>query len=64
MEAFRYKEIKMCLYNVGHMTRWLRCKKALEIFVFGTSGLTFMNVCMQHGGPYSIIFCPNDLDLI
>ena len=53
--------MKICFYNVGHMT-WLLTRpftcmvKNLKIF-FGTSGTIYMNFGMLHRGPWPTIFC-------
>ena len=46
--------MKICLYNVGQMTRLLPrpyIVKNLKIFYFGTSGLIYMNFGVKDMGP-------------
>ena len=54
--------MKICLYNVGHMTRLFPRPYMvinLKIFFFGTNGPIYMNFGMLHRGPWPIIFCSN-----
>ena len=64
MKAFRYKEMKICYQDPGHMTKMAATpiygKKTSKIFFSKTGWPISKKLGMLHRGLQPIIFCSND----